>query len=371
MLDSQALLTAFFNSDSFVHGNDLISQDRNGEQSFYHVDGLGSTRALSDESGLATDSYIYDAFGQVLTKIGDTDNSYLFAGEQRDSNLGLDYLRARYLDVATGRFVSRDTFAGSLQEPITQHRFLYANANPVINIDPSGFRANSLAELSAALSFVGLGFGLFGELAGGYFGKDAKTTLVWRGVLFTGSIPTNIKKYVGQGINLTTFPTKGAPGFFSKSFAPTLGGIFFLGEVVKVIDRENGRESYPTKNQQYGAVAVAGLAGIGIGSLAGGSFSVTEFESPGNLLNTIFPFSGFASLANASVGLPIGPSFSLGTRVRLGFAVSKTTALDLGSKDTSGPFGVGVEALFGGVDLLGGISLGISFKGSNLGLRKK
>ena len=123
---------------SYVYGNDLISQERNGEKSFYHVDGLGSTRALSDTSGLATDRYIYDAFGQVLTKIGDTSNSYLYTGEQRDDNLGLDYLRARYLDVKTGRFVSRDSFEGFISDPVTLHLYLYANSNPVNNIDPSG-----------------------------------------------------------------------------------------------------------------------------------------------------------------------------------------------------------------------------------------
>jgi RHS repeat-associated protein len=135
---------------SYVHGNDLISQERNGQESFYHVDGLGSTRALSDESGLTTDRYIYDAFGRVLTKIGDTDNSYLYAGEQRDQNLGFDYLRARYLNFKTGRFVSRDTFEGDLRAPLTLNKHLYANANPVNFIDPSGFF--SLASISVANS---------------------------------------------------------------------------------------------------------------------------------------------------------------------------------------------------------------------------
>ncbi len=141
---------------SYVHGHDLISQERNDEKSFYHVDGLGSTRALSDENGLLTDNYIYDAFGQVLTKIGDTENSYLFAGEQRDSNLGLDYLRARYLDVNTGRFVSRDSFEGFVQNPVTLHKYLYGNANPVNNIDPSG---------NVTLSGLAVAFGVVATLA--------------------------------------------------------------------------------------------------------------------------------------------------------------------------------------------------------------
>ena len=35
-------------------------------KSFYHVDGLGSTRALSDALGIVTDRYIYDAYGNTI-----------------------------------------------------------------------------------------------------------------------------------------------------------------------------------------------------------------------------------------------------------------------------------------------------------------
>ena len=75
---------------SYVHGLDLISQNRPGdtEESFYHVDGLGSTRALTNNSGIVTDRYIYDAFGRTIGQIGSTGNVYLFAGEQRDFNVG-------------------------------------------------------------------------------------------------------------------------------------------------------------------------------------------------------------------------------------------------------------------------------------------
>ncbi len=125
---------------SYVFGRDLISQDRVGEsgKSFYHVDGLGSTRALSDAAGVVTDSCIYDAFGRRIEQVGSTGNVCLFAGEARDGATGLDYLRARWMDTGVGRFVSRDTFAGTLQDPVTLHKYLYANVNPISNIDPSG-----------------------------------------------------------------------------------------------------------------------------------------------------------------------------------------------------------------------------------------
>ncbi|OPF18912.1 hypothetical protein B1L04_05655 [Microcystis aeruginosa KW] len=138
---------------SYVYGHDLISQLRNSQRSFYHVDGLGSTRALTDSNGLVSDRYAYEAFGEIIKQLGNTKNLYLFAGEQRDPNLGLDYLRARYYDPQTGKFTVRDTFEGNLQIPITLHRYIYANANPILYIDPSG-NFFSLSGIGAALSIL-------------------------------------------------------------------------------------------------------------------------------------------------------------------------------------------------------------------------
>jgi RHS repeat-associated protein len=123
---------------SYIYGNDLISQLRNNQRSFYHVDGLGSTRALTDINGLVSDRYAYEAFGEIIKQLGNTQNLYLFAGEQRDPNLGLDYLRARYLDVSTGRFYGRDPFKGILTLPNSLHPYIYTGNNSVNLIDPSG-----------------------------------------------------------------------------------------------------------------------------------------------------------------------------------------------------------------------------------------
>ncbi len=46
---------------TFSYGDDLLNQNRDGTTSFFHYDGLGSTRSLSDSSGNLTDTYNYEA----------------------------------------------------------------------------------------------------------------------------------------------------------------------------------------------------------------------------------------------------------------------------------------------------------------------
>jgi choice-of-anchor A domain-containing protein/RHS repeat-associated protein len=150
---------------TYSYGHDLISQDKNGVTSFYHYDGLGSTRALSDVVGTLTDTYDYEAFGEVLTQTGSTENSYLFTGEQFDAGLNQYYLRARYYDQSVGRFTSMDTWMGNNNDPITLHKYAYGNADPSTFVDPSGNNSilemmqttNTLARMSAlSVARVGL-----------------------------------------------------------------------------------------------------------------------------------------------------------------------------------------------------------------------
>jgi hypothetical protein len=93
---------------SYTWGLELISEHQSinstATTSYYVHDGHGSVRALTNLSGAVTDTYDYDAFGNLLHSTGTTPNNYLFAGEQFDPNLNLYYNRARYLDTNTGRF---------------------------------------------------------------------------------------------------------------------------------------------------------------------------------------------------------------------------------------------------------------------------
>lgn len=151
---------------TYAAGNDLISQtqllpDGNGGEvwatHYFLYDGQGSVWGLADVNGAVTDAYTYDAFGLHLREEGaGTPNNIRYTGEMWDADLGQYYLRARYYEPNRGRFWTMDNFEGFNADPISLHKYLYANANPVMYTDPSG----ELSQLEVAF-----GVGIIGSLS--------------------------------------------------------------------------------------------------------------------------------------------------------------------------------------------------------------
>ena len=135
---------------SYIRGDELLSMERDGRIWYYIYDGHGNTRLLTNAAGTVTDCYAYDACGNLLRKEGDTENDFLYTGEQYNANTGLCYLRARYMDPSTGTFISMDSYQGSLYDPVSLHKYLYANANPVKYTDPTGYY--SLVDMSVGMA---------------------------------------------------------------------------------------------------------------------------------------------------------------------------------------------------------------------------
>ena len=69
---------------------------------FIHGDGLGSVRALTDETGTTIDTRGYEAFGTKNVEAGSDPLSYGFAGEPFEPNSMLAYHRARWMDAGWG-----------------------------------------------------------------------------------------------------------------------------------------------------------------------------------------------------------------------------------------------------------------------------
>jgi RHS repeat-associated protein len=136
--------------ERIAHFRQFYNQGWVNENVYYAYDGHGSVRALTDATGTVTDTYDYDAFGNLIHQTGTTPNNYLFAGEQFDPDLNLYYNRARYLNTSTGRFWSMDSSEGDDEKPLSFHKYLYASADPTDRIDPDG--NDDMSELGGAFA---------------------------------------------------------------------------------------------------------------------------------------------------------------------------------------------------------------------------
>jgi RHS repeat-associated protein len=119
-------------------GLGLISTNREGTKRYFHFDGLGSTRALTDSSETVTDTYEYNAFGVLEASTGSSTNPFRYVGQYgyyddgaMGSSSGLLLLGVRYYSPAHGRFWSWD--------PVPNlNLYGYAQNLPVMCVDPTG-----------------------------------------------------------------------------------------------------------------------------------------------------------------------------------------------------------------------------------------
>jgi RHS repeat-associated protein len=123
-----------------LYGLDIIAQQQT-ERLYYVHDGLGTVRQLLDTTGQIETNYAYDPFG-VPVVAGDASNPYQSTGEAWDAEVELLYLRARYYQPETGRFITKDPWAGDVWRPSTLNRYSYARSSPVTRTDPAGLNGH-------------------------------------------------------------------------------------------------------------------------------------------------------------------------------------------------------------------------------------
>jgi RHS repeat-associated protein len=121
----------------YVYGHDLLYSVKADGPHYHHADSLGSTIAVTDSTGAVEQTMDYDVFGVLRSITGSSGTTYTFTGEENDSS-GLTYLRARYYDPASGRFLSRDPYPMDAEDTQTINRYVYVKNNPINYVDPSG-----------------------------------------------------------------------------------------------------------------------------------------------------------------------------------------------------------------------------------------
>lgn len=135
-------------------GLPIESVDGSGVPTFFHHDQLGSTTMLTSDKGTRLTRLTYSSYGALRS--GKAITPLLYAGQYRDAESGLYYLRARSYDPVTGQFMSVDP-AGS----ITHAPYGYASNDPVNLLDPLG-QWSVLGVIKTGLTVIGTGAAVLG-----------------------------------------------------------------------------------------------------------------------------------------------------------------------------------------------------------------
>jgi RHS repeat-associated protein len=142
------------------NGKLLATITADGVRRFYHFDETGSTSFMEDEKANISDTYTVTPFGETVVHTGPLDQPFTFhgmLGAMQEDNTGLYYMRSRYYDAVTGRFLSPDPEASLDPRSINPYQFVYNN--PIERWDPMGTHPGECSNLSsitmATLSALG------------------------------------------------------------------------------------------------------------------------------------------------------------------------------------------------------------------------
>ena len=135
-LDGSGAVQVTYTNEPQQYGG-VISQRRGTTTSTYHADALGSIRALTDNSGNVTDTYLNDAWGNSVASAGTTVNPFKWVGKYgyyTDNSTAQVYIRARMYQPTVARWLSVDPIFSFTKEMA----YLVAFNSPVAFFDASG-----------------------------------------------------------------------------------------------------------------------------------------------------------------------------------------------------------------------------------------
>ncbi|MFN6540285.1 MAG: pre-peptidase C-terminal domain-containing protein [Nostoc sp. EkiNYC01] len=166
----------------YTHGLGLVSLTNSSNSvNYYDVDAIGSVVGLTGASGSYINRYAYLPFGEDLTKVETVANPFEYIGQWgvMDEGNGLDFMRARYYNSATGKFSSTDPLGIAAGDP---NFYRYTFNNPINYSDPTG-------QILFAPILIGAGIGAITDIGtqllfnGGNFSE-----IDWGGVAISAGL---------------------------------------------------------------------------------------------------------------------------------------------------------------------------------------
>jgi RHS repeat-associated protein len=112
-----------------LYGLGRLAEVDGADAQWFLADALGSVRQMVEDDGAVALARDYSPLGVLRAEAGTGDSGYGYTGEQQHAVPGLIYLRARWYDPRTGRFLSVDPFPGYTGLPGTLHPYAYCLNN--------------------------------------------------------------------------------------------------------------------------------------------------------------------------------------------------------------------------------------------------
>ncbi len=126
----------------------ILAEYEAGAWGYVLPDHLGSVRQVVAAAGQVTLAQSYDPFGVLMSQSTNfpVSQPFGYTGEQVDGSTDLLFLRARYYDPATGRFLSKDPNPGNVYQPQTLNPYVYILNNAINDRDPSGEQGENFLD---------------------------------------------------------------------------------------------------------------------------------------------------------------------------------------------------------------------------------
>jgi RHS repeat-associated protein len=267
-------------SANVVYGrgtDELLLRTDTAQARWLVADGLGSALALLDPTGTVQTQYSYGAFGATSAAGAASANSV--PRDEKTTEPGLYYYRARYYSGGTHRFISQDPIEFTAGDT---NLYRYVFDSPTNLRDPTG----EIVPLIAA------GAGLGGVLGGGAYALTAGRYFTWQGL--GGAV---LGGAVAGGIGVVATPIVAAAGLGTglTGTAVVAGGAGLAGGAVSAaID--------PNQDFTPGYAAASAASGA-----LGGAWGAHRFPTPGMCVfgQVGSPAPGAAYGRRALAGMPV------------------------------------------------------------------